>query len=189
MFQTMTRSEDTTWITAQSIISPSTSSYEMHLSELEDNQDVEIKGDRVYHSKLSQDRGYVYTLEDSIIRFQSITYDTLSLSDSLVIKKYKGYYVLSFGEPGAWEAYLAKWVDDQTLELYGIGNFRPHDKPESEGDYDGPIQEFFDIVPFEQIGDDDYLVRPNRKQFMEFIDRGLFRNQGQMHKQKEHPSK
>jgi hypothetical protein len=135
-----------------------------------------LKDGRIYDAEHPDLGGLPYTIHDTMLHYHFTERFTIGLSDTVVIKETPKYLVVSSNfrddEVDYWDVLLVR-LTGNTLTTLSVGNLKtPTD--DDQGDYDGNIESFGKIVPYEQIGEKTFLFRPTEKQFNKLVKKKLF---------------
>jgi|GEM_PF-4763519 len=134
---------------------------------------IKIKNDLIFDEDYSPTQGLKYTLKNDSIFYRIRNLETNSLSDSMRLKKYRSYFVLSGRDEidtlHVWVPILLKQLRNHDILCYSTGTF---DK--QKDNFVGNLTEYEMIVPFKKLDVEEYLVKPSDEQFGALIEKGLF---------------
>lgn len=160
---------DTLVIFPEGFLAISLETEEWTLEEAETNPDIRIKDSLLYRMDKDPNIGYPFVRTDSTIGYSYWEKETSFLSDSIVLKDYKGEYYLSIrDEPNRYNVLLLKkdrnddvsaWMIDPENEMEEFRKFtsRIEDVYNSEGEIDK------------------YIASPKAKELRKFVENGGFR--------------
>lgn len=140
-------------------------------------QNISLKGGLIYDRSVPELGGLPYVIEDTLLRYSYVNRMDLGISDTIAVKSMGSVVVVNFNDPGDnydyWDIYLLRLSKNGDLEVSAPGNLRTPDSPE-EGEYDGNLETFSRIVPYERLEEQTYLFRPDEKQFNKLVEKNLF---------------
>ena len=134
-----------------------------------------IKDGLFYSEDIPLKTGIKYTIENDSLHYKKQIRAYKTLSDSLILKKFKKYYVLSElnNEYKYWTVMLIRTANDD-LEVNMVGYLKTEDDSGPDEDYDARLDQFFKITEFKKIESHTYLTNPSKSEFKKLVDKGLF---------------
>jgi hypothetical protein len=133
-----------------------------HLVDLPELDYVKIKDSLVYRLDRDPNRGYPFTIEDSVLKYKYYESERATLADSMVFKEYKGEYYLSFREePGRYSVILMKPERNGDIGCWAID-------PDKDIDLLKSCTDQIETI-YEDDGDvDKYIVSPSAQELDKF---------------------
>jgi hypothetical protein len=160
------------------VVVPETSSVTLSLDDLAGKPNLTLKDGMIYDSEMPEIGGVPFTIADSTLSYGYVSsYDTLGLSDTLVIKEMGTSLVVSINtgddDLDYWDVLLLDITSEGELFMTGIANLRTPDSSD-DGEHKGNIEDYAGIAPYERLEENTYLFRPNKRQFKKLVEAGLF---------------
>lgn len=156
--------DDTIIIKADSYQYPDENERKISLNEVENSPIIYIKEDRIYDEQFMPGIGVKYNISNDTITYSYHLKLTEGLSDSVVLKSYKGKYFISrkVKDEEYWELVMLIPEENWDLKLSLV------DIEEED------IAELSIITDFNKIGESKYLINPSKKKLLKLLEQGLF---------------
>ncbi len=158
---------------------------QIDMDALDTTPEITLKDGLLYDADLPEVGGIPYTVEDNVLHYSYSERHTLGLSDSLVIKQAGSRMVVSANFDDSdeyWDVYLTKITNSGDLQLLSVGNLRTPDSDQDTGNYDGNLEDFNKITPYEKVDENTYLFKPTKHEFLKLVKKGLFSNRDTYHR-------
>ena len=144
------------------------------LAEAKADSDLIFKGDLLYDKKIGADIPLSYTIKDEVVFYKYLKYDEHFLNDtSVVLRKFKKYWVLNLREGLKWQVLLITPQKDGNLTLSTINDDSYDDGRAFQSD--SLIKKIESICRVRHISENSYMVHPSKKEFKQLINKGIFR--------------
>ncbi|MEZ4774993.1 MAG: hypothetical protein R3D00_17550 [Bacteroidia bacterium] len=160
---------DTLVIFPEGFLAISRESRELTLEEAASDPDIRIQDSLLYRLDINPQAGYPYVRTDSSIRYSYWEREKSFLSDSVILKNYKGEYYLNMrDEPSRYNVLLLKQERNGDLAVWMVD-------PEKEIEH---LQEYTRGVREEYNSEgkvEKYIVSPKAKELNKFVQNGGFK--------------
>jgi len=145
------------------------------LAQIDSSPVLEIKDNLFYDGNISYTEGISYDIKNDTLHYVKIVRKYTFLSDSLVIKSFKKYLVVSAKENknGYWSIFILEPKGDDFV-MNVVGNIKSEVDSTPADESDLMLKDFEKITRFEKIGENNYLVNPSKSEFNKLINKGLF---------------
>ena len=148
---------------------------QLSMDSVQKNPNMQIKDGLFYQNDLPVKTGIKFTERNDSIHYKKHIRAYKTISDSMILKKFKKYFVLSEynKEYKYWSVMLIRPVADD-LQINMVGYLKTEDDTGPDSDYDARLDKFMKITDFKKLERNTYLANPTKSEFKKLVDKGLF---------------
>jgi hypothetical protein len=169
--------KDTLLVEKNKFIYPERFKKSLPLSSLDTIPSMRIFNGLLYDDVLPINYGIPFTQTSDSIHYNVTVKIAKTLSDSLILKKFGNLLVLNEKEEKTdfWNTYLIEKLKNGNLQVLAVGNFKTEDSENQKGKYDGELKDFLTITPFTKLGENSYVIDPDKEAFDKLYQKGFFK--------------